>query len=268
MDGTEAKWLGLGDKVCVVTGAAGGIGRAVANEFVRCGAKVVLLDLDADACDAMVEEVKGMGGDALALGCDVTNDESVGAAAAAVEQAYGGCDVLVNNAGILRPGKLEDISMADWQKLLDINLTGYLRCSQAFGRSMLARGAGAHVHVASIAASEPQALSGAYSPSKAAVVMLSRQMAFEWGPRGIRSNVVSPGLVRTPLSEAFYQAPGVLERRAQAIPTRRICTPEDIADVAVFLASVRAGHVTGQEIVVDGGLSQTLMSTVPRPGFE
>jgi NAD(P)-dependent dehydrogenase (short-subunit alcohol dehydrogenase family) len=251
-----------------VTGAAGGIGQAVAKEFARCGANVVLLDLAVESCAGAVADIVEAGGQATAYSCDVTDEASVGDAATAADEAFGGCDILVNNAGILRPGKLEELSMADWQMLLDINLNGYLRCAQAFGRCMLERGRGAMVHVASIAASEPQALSGAYSPSKAAVVMLSRQMAFEWGPKGVRSNVVSPGLVRTPLSEAFYQAPGVLERRSEAIPMRRICKPEDIADTAAFLASDRAAHVNGQEIVVDGCLSQTLMSTVPRPGFE
>lgn len=263
-----SSWLGLEGRTCAVTGGGGGIGQAVAKEFARDGANVVLLDLDVALCAQVVAEITEAGGSATALTCDVTDDASVADAAKAAEGAFGGCDILVNNAGILRPGKLEELSMADWQTLLDINLSGYMRCAQAFGRGMLERGRGALVHVASIAASEPQAFSGAYSPSKAAVVMLSRQMAFEWGPQGVRSNVVSPGLVRTPLSEAFYQAPGVLEQRSAAIPTRRICKPEDIADASAFLASDRAAHINGQEIVVDGGLSQTLMSTVPRPGFE
>jgi NAD(P)-dependent dehydrogenase (short-subunit alcohol dehydrogenase family) len=97
--------------------------------------------------------------------------------------------------------------------------------------------------------------------------MLSRQLAFEWGPYGVRSNVVAPGLIRTPLSEAFYQAPGVLEARSAVVPARRVGTPQDLADVVAWLVSDRAGYVTGQEIAVDGGFTQTLMSHVPRPGF-
>jgi NAD(P)-dependent dehydrogenase (short-subunit alcohol dehydrogenase family) len=111
-------------------------------------------------------------------------------------------------------------------------------------------------------------MSGAYSASKAGVAMLSRQLAFEWGPRGIRSNTVSPGLIRTALSESFYQAPGVKERREAIVPLRAIGRPLDIANVVVFLASFRAGYITGQDIVVDGGLSQTLMGYVPRPGYD
>src|SRR5262249_60840100 len=165
------------------------------------------------------------------------------------------------------PGKSRPAPPADGTPLIQLTLPAYLSCAQAFGGDMLARGAGALVHIASIAASEPQAFSGAYSVSKAGVAMLARQIAFEWGPRGVRSNTVSPGLVRTPLSEAFYQAPGVLERREQVVPLRRVAAPADIADVVVFLASDRARYVTGQEVVVDGGFAQTLMSHVPRPGF-
>ena len=260
-------WLGLADKVCVVTGAASGIGRGIALAFAAAGGKVVALDREAEGCARTADEVKQQGATALALACDVTDADEVAGAAADTLKTFGRCDVLVNNAGILRPGDVASVSLADWNGLMQVNLTGYLTCAQAFGRDMLARGAGALVHIASIAASQAQGFSGAYSVSKAGVVMLSRQIAFEWGPRGVRSNAVSPGLVRTPMSEAFYQAPGVLERREAVVPLRRVGTPADIADVVVFLASERARYVTGQEIVVDGGFAHTLMSHVPRPGF-
>ena len=268
MSANGTDWLGLSDRVCVVTGAASGIGRAAAIELAAAGAKVAALDRDAGGCVRTVEEITKQGCSGLALTCDVSDAASVSAATEKALGALGRCDVLVNNAGILKPGPLETVSLADWNELLRINLTGYLLCSQAFGRDMLARGSGVLVHVASIAGSEPQGMSGAYSASKAAVAMLSRQLAFEWGPRGIRSNAVSPGLVRTPLSESFYQAPGVKERREAVVPLRAIGRPLDIANVIVFLASSRAGYITGQDIVVDGGLSQTLMSHVPRPGYE
>jgi len=132
---------------------------------------------------------------------------------------------------------------------------------------MMQRKSGALVHIASIAASNPQPRSGAYSPSKAAVAMLSRQLALEWGPSGIRSNTVSPGFIRTPMSESFYQAPGIKERREAMLPSRRIGTPQDIADAVLFLASPRASYVNGAELLVDGGLDQVVMELTPRPGF-
>ncbi len=264
----SSDWLGLNGRSAVVTGAASGMGKAISEELARAGARVALLDVNQQNLDTVAAEFDARGDEAVAIHCDVATDNSVKAAADTAIRAFGGCDVLVNNAGILRPGELENLAISDWDAMMNINVTGYLRCAQAFGKPMLEKGHGSVVHIASIAGSEPQSASGAYSPGKAAIRMLSRQLAFEWGPRGVRSNVVSPGLVRTPLSEAFYQTPGVPERRAAAMPLRRIAKSEDIAEAVAFFASDRASYITGQEIVVDGGFAQTLMSHVPRPGFE
>jgi NAD(P)-dependent dehydrogenase (short-subunit alcohol dehydrogenase family) len=168
----------------------------------------------------------------------------------------------------MRAGQLVDMPIADWQQILSLNLTGYLRCAQAFGAQMLQRGQGSLIHVASISARAPQSFSGAYSASKAAVVMLSQQLAVEWGPKGVRSNVVSPGLIRTPMTQSIYDAPGVLAARRALVPRRRIGEPEDVANAVVFLASERADYITGAEIVVDGGFTRGIMGVIPRPGFE
>lgn len=261
-------WLGLGGKLCVVTGAGGGIGRAVALGMAKAGARLILLDRDPATCAETQTALRAIGADAPCIDCDVADPASVTAAAARSLELAGPADVLVNNAGLLRPGPIATLSLEEWNRLLSVNLTGYFLCAQAFGQQMLERKTGALVHIASIASRFPQGFSGAYSVSKVGVVMLSQQLALEWGPSGIRSNVVSPGLVRTPMSEAFYQAPGVAERRAEIVPLGRVAVPDDIANVVIYLASTRAGYVTGEDICTDGGFGRVLMSLVPRPGFE
>lgn len=256
-------WLGLAGKVCVITGGAGGLGRAIAAGFVAQGARVALLDRDGAGAEAAAAEIGGLG-----LGCDIADEGAVRAACAVVAARLGAADVLVNNAGILRPGPLATLPLAEWNAMLAVNLTGYLLCAQAFGVAMRERRSGAIVNIASIAASFPQGQSGAYSPGKAGVAMLSRQLAVEWGPLGVRSNCVSPGMVRTPMSEAFYQAQGVAAARANLVPAKRYGVPTDIADAVLFLASDRASYVTGQDLVVDGGMAQITMGMAPRPGFE
>jgi len=260
-------WLGLAGRVAIVTGAGGGIGSAIAAELAAAGAAVGLLDLDGAAAEKAAAGLRAQGAKAVAAACDTTDEAGIAAALAATRAALGDADILVNNAGILRPGALAELPIAQWNALMAVNLTGYFACAQAVRPQMLARGGGAIVHIASIAATNPQPRSGAYSPSKAAVAMLSRQLAAEWGAEGIRSNVVSPGLIRTPLSESFYQAPGVLERRSALVPAGRVGTPQDIADAVTFLASPRAAYVNGAELLVDGGLDQVMMGLVPRPGY-
>lgn len=262
----DASWLELTDRIAVVTGAAGGMGRAIAASLVAAGAAVSLLDSDLAGLRAVERELKAAGGRVTAIACDTGSEDSIAEAAQRSADRVGPADILVNNAGILRPGTLASLPLEEWNALLNVNLTGYLLCAQAFRPQMLGRG-GALVHIASIAARNPQPRSGAYSASKAAVVMLSRQLALEWGPDAIRSNVVSPGMIRTPMSEAFYQAPGVREAREAMLPARRIGQPQDIADAVMFLASARASYVTGAEILVDGGLDQVVMELTPRPGF-
>ena len=263
----NAEWLGLKDRVCVVTGAGGGIGRAVALGMAQAGASVVLLDKDEGNCQATAEALRPTGARTLAFACDIANPDSV-ADAERASRAIGPCDILVNNAGMLLPGSLATVPLDEWNRLLSVNLTGYLLCAQAFGKAMIERGRGAIVHTASIAGSNAQAFSGAYSVSKAGVLMLSRQLAVEWGPHGVRSNVLEPWSGAHADERELLPGPGVAERRAAAIPVGRIGTPEDMAQVVLFLASDRAGFVNGQEIIVDGGFEHMLMSLVPRPGFE
>jgi NAD(P)-dependent dehydrogenase (short-subunit alcohol dehydrogenase family) len=266
MDSSD--WLGLSGRVCVVTGGGGGIGRATALSFAKAGARVAAIDRDERGLEVTQTELRKLGDGHVVVTCDTTSEESVTAASEKIEKSLGPCSVLVNTAAILRPGALDTLSLAEWNAVLAVNLTGYFLCAQAFGRQMRALGRGSLVHVSSIAGSNAQGQSGAYSVSKAGVIMLSRQLANEWGPHGIRSNVVSPGMVITPMSQAFYDTPGVTERRSAVVPMRRVGMPQDMADAILFLASDRAGYVNGDEIMVDGGYANMLMNLVPRPGYE
>ena len=269
-------FYGFDAKVCVVTGAGSGIGRAIASAFAEHGARVVVLDRNLHGAQATVEVITGRGGQAIAIACDVADPASVAAAAGQSAAAFGPCDVLVNNAGVLRSGRLEDLSLDEWNGLLAINLTGAFICAQAFGRQMRAKRSdgdakgrgGAMVHLASIAATHAAASSGAYSVGKAGIAMLSRQLAIEWGEYGIRSNAVNPGMTLTPMTREAYERPGTAERRNQAIPAGRIGRPEDIAEAVVFLASERSAYITGTEITVDGGFTRNLLNLVPRAAPE
>ena len=272
MNNSTKDTSGLGGRVCVVTGAGSGMGRAIALALAKEGARVAVLDLNIDGAARTVEQVEALGGQAAAFACDTSDAASVTQAAAQTAAAFGLCDVLVNNAGILRPGPLDALTLDEWNKVLSVNLTGYFICAQAFGKQMRAKAetqaGGAMVHIASIAAAHATPNAGAYSVAKAGIEMLSRQLAVEWGGFGIRSNAVHPGLIMTPMSQAFYDQPGVIERRSQAVPAGRIGAPEDIAQAVLFLASDRAAYITGQSLTVDGGFTRMLMGLIPRAGYE
>ncbi len=260
---SDMSWLGLDGKTCVVTGAGGGIGCAVAVGLARAGARLALLDRDAES---LAETARQVGASAVQAAIDVTDEAAVAEAAATISDRFGGTvDVLVNNAGIGRSGTLAMLTLAQWNEVIAVNLTGYFLCARAFGALM--RGGGAMVHVASVAARHPIPGGGAYAVAKAGVVMLSRQWALEGGPAGIRSNVISPGLVVTPMSQRFYDDPASTAARAAVIPAGRIATPEDVADAVLFLAGTPSRYVSGDEIVVDGGFTRGLMGLIPRPDY-
>ena len=258
----------LAGKICVVTGGGSGIGRGTALALAAEGAHVAVLDRNEAGARETLALITASGASGLALACDVANEASVLAACAEVKDRLGDAQVLVNNAAMIRPGALANTSVADWNALLSVNLTGYFICTQVFGRAMRARGAGAVVHVSSVAAEVATPNSGAYSVAKAGVSMLSRLLAVEWGPLGVRSNAVLPGLINTPMTQTVYDRPGVSEERSQIVPSRRIGRPDDIAQAVVFLAGARSAYVNGAELVVDGAFSRNLMASVPFAGAQ
>jgi NAD(P)-dependent dehydrogenase (short-subunit alcohol dehydrogenase family) len=235
--------------VAVVTGAARGLGASISTRLEDDGHQVVRLDLTE--------------GDGV-VACDVADPSAVEGVARWVSAEYGPVDVLVNNAGIWRFGPLEEVDPVDVWRVMQVNFGGAFNCTQAFGRSMLDRG-GSIVNVVSVAARAANPMVGAYSPSKAAVVALTRQTAVEWGPRGVRANAVGPGFFPTEGTGSVYDDPAVREIRAGAVPLRRLGRPDEVASVVSFLAGSASAYVTGQVLYVDGGVTESLMTLIPRP---
>jgi NAD(P)-dependent dehydrogenase (short-subunit alcohol dehydrogenase family) len=257
--------FGLEDRVCVVTGSAGGIGRGIALAFAAEGARVAVLDRNLAGAEETANLVRKTGAEAIAVPIDTADEASVEAARLAVADIFGDADVLVNNAGIIGTGgEILNLSLEDWNRLMAVNLTGYFLCSRSFGKPMIARKNGALVHIVSITALAPMPFGGNYGVAKAGAAMLSHLLAAELAPHGVRSNSVHPGLVQTPMTQANYDDREVAKARATIVPQGRVAQPEDIAQAALFLASPRAAYVNGADLLVDGALQQGLMNAVPR----
>ncbi len=245
----------LHGQVAVVTGASGGIGAAICERLHAMGAQVVQADI---SYTAEATESSGM----LTLHCDIADPASITALAERVRTQFGRCDVLVNNAAIsASPQPLENFPVELWERIFQVNLRGALLCAQALVPLMFGRQTGSIINVASIAAQVATQV-GAYGPTKAALRALTHQMAVEWGPRGVRANTISPGLIRTPLSEVHYRDDAKLQGRISKIPARRIGRPQDIGDAVAFLASDAASYVNGQDIVVDGGFLKATLANI------
>jgi len=254
----------LQGRVCVVTGGANGIGRAVCERFAEEGAKVAVGDVDDEGVTAVCRAIRERGGEALPIRLDVTVRESIEQADAAVIEAFGRLDVVVANAGVLIQGRVLDLDEASWQRTLDVNLTGVYRCLQVFGRRLVAQGQGGRMLVtSSIGGLRGGTFYGAYSASKFALIGLAESMAEELAPHGVLVNCVCPGLVDTAMMAKLAReqatltgnaVDSVVAQNVQRVPLGRYATPDEIADAFVFLASPLARYVTGQRVVVDGGM--------------
>lgn len=238
----------LDGKVAVVTGGASGIGAAIVDAYSAKGATVVVLD---KAVDAAQHKVSG-GSAAAAFACDVTSEQSVVDAVSAVKAQFGRIDVLVNSAGIAVTDPAEQLTVEDWDQTMAINLRGAFLVSQQIGRIMLDQGSGTVISLASQAATI--ALPGhlAYCASKFGLVGMTKVLALEWAARGVTANTISPTVVMTPLAKELWDNPEGEALKAQ-IPTGRFAEPDEIAAVAVFLASDAAKMINGVDLLVDGG---------------
>lgn len=252
----------LAGKNAVVTGAASGIGRETALRFAEEGAAVVCADRDLDGAEAVAAEIAASGGSAHAVATDITSEDDV---ARLVEEALAACgtiEVLVNNAGVTILGGVAELSGADWQREIDINLSGAYRVSKAFWPHFADAGGGAILSTASIAGVIAAPQDAAYVASKAGLIMLTRCMALDGAASGIRANCICPGFVDTPMFDGFLadqpDPDSARARCASRTPLGRIGTPRDIADGFVYLASDDARWITGTALVIDGGLTAGL----------
>jgi NAD(P)-dependent dehydrogenase (short-subunit alcohol dehydrogenase family) len=245
-------------KSLVVTGAAGGIGRAITEHAARAGYRVGVLDVQADAARAVASEIAG----AVPLAADVADEAQIEAALG----AFGAPDVWVNNAGIVRFGPLAELALADFRAVVDVNLMGVFVAARAAARRMIARGTGgAIVNVTSMNGVAAGPNSGAYGATKAAVALLTQQMALEWGRFGIRVNAVAPGLIDAGMSAPILAEPEFRRARESKVPLGRLGSADDVARAVLFLASDDAAYVTGQNLLVDGGVTHSILSHLPRP---
>jgi NAD(P)-dependent dehydrogenase (short-subunit alcohol dehydrogenase family) len=244
----------LFNKVAVVTGAGSGIGAASARRFAAEGASVVVADIRRHKADQVVADIENLGGVAVACAADVADDESVAAMVASCVAQFGRIDVLFNNAGTLRPGTAVELSVADWDLVMSVNVRSVFLGAKHAVPHMREQGGGAIVNTASISGLHGDGGAVVYAASKAAVINLTRALSTDHAPEGIRVNAICPGTISTPPVQRMMAEPGVLEANVQAHALGRIGQPEEIANVAVWLASDEASFVTGEAIVADGGL--------------
>lgn len=234
--------------IALVTGAGRGLGLAIADRLRADGFETIGLDVD---------------GAAGTVVCDVTDHAAVEALIGSLSSAP---TAVVNNAGIVRFGSLLDVSDVEFRRVVEVNLTGTFTVARLAARRMVADGMhGSIVNITSINGVSPGLNSGAYGSTKAAVALLTRQMALEWGVHGIRVNAVAPGLIDAGMSEPIYADPDARAARSGRVPLGRLGTSDDIASAVAFLLSNEASYITGTEIIVDGGVVQSAISSLPRP---
>jgi NAD(P)-dependent dehydrogenase (short-subunit alcohol dehydrogenase family) len=245
----------LEQRVALVTGAATGIGLAIARCFAAEGAFVYLTDVDGAAAERAVADITGRSGKALSITADVSRPQDVTAMLRAVAQGHGRLDVLVNNAGINVRSDFRHLSDADWARIREVNLDGAVRVARDAFALLRASGNASLINLSSIMASRGLRQLAGYSATKGAISALTRALAVEYAPFGIRVNALAPGFIETALTARVLRNPAINRALLDQTPLRRFGTPEDVARAALFFASEDSAFITGTELAVDGGMS-------------
>ncbi len=252
----------LSGKVAVVTGGGQGIGRAISLALTKNGADIAIYDINIDKSKSVADEIKTTGQRVIAIKCDVSDRQMVSKATEQVLNEFNQIDILVNNAGIGQPIPAIDITEAALNRIIDVNFKGVFFCCQLIGRQMMKQKYGKIINITSVQAHAGMPLMAAYAASKGAVLSLTRTLAVEWASYGIRVNTVSPGMTKTPRVEVSKELPGFNEDRVARIPLKKILDPEDVANTVLYLASPESDFVTGQSIIVDGGVTALHSATI------
>ena len=244
-------------KHAVITGGAAGLGADVARTLSEAGYRIGIFDLGAERVAEAASQLEN----AVGIEADVTSPDQVAAAFDAFGEVP---DLLVNNAGIVRFGAMEEQSVQDYIDVVNINLLGSCFCARAIAPAMMDRGSGHIINFTSINGVHPAPGVGLYGPTKAAMANMTQAMAIEWGPRGIRVNAIAPGMIDAGMSKPIFENPKVRATRGGGVPLRCLGEAADIAEAVLFLDSDGAKYISGHELVVDGGVSISVMAHLPR----
>lgn len=246
----------LDGRTAIVTGAGRGLGRAMAAALVGAGACVAIFDVNREDIDSAAAELRGLGATVVARAVDVGDEAQVAEAVEAVARELGGLHILVNNAGVTTRAPFEELTEEDWQHVIDINLGGLFRCCKHAARQFAAQGGGAIINIASISGlvGNRGGLNSHYSASKGGVIALTRALAVEWAPKGIRVNAIAPGYFVTSMTERLKERDLVFYKElVERVPLGRFGRAQDLAGAVVFLSSEASAYLTGAVLVVDGG---------------
>ncbi len=244
--------MDISGQVAVVTGSARGIGKAIALELAKAGAKIVISDLNVDAGKETVEEIKAGGSEALWVEADVSKNDQAAHLIESAHQTYGHLDILVNNAGITRDNLLMRMSEEEWDSVIAVNLKGTFNCIRAATKIFMKQRFGRIINIASVVGQMGNAGQANYASSKAGVIGLTKSVAKEFASRNVLVNAIAPGFIETAMTEKLPEK--ARETLLKLIPLARLGKPEDVAKVVLFLCSERSAYITGQVINVDGGM--------------